>query len=315
MRTRSGRSGGVVLGVAAGVLLGSLTVSGKPLSLALSAPGVAALTYLVAGLLVGTLRVVLPRVAPSLARPLRSDGPWQLPSSMIGRARLSGSVLFGAFLGPLLLFAGLSQTTAGAAAVVLTAEVALTVVAAVVLLQERVRPLQGMGVAIVLAATVGLTVSARLPSGGLGSGIGDLLVLGAASSFAIDNTLTKGLATAEDQLGTIAVKAVAGGALLAVVVFVLGAPLLPPVSLWPMVVAAGGLGVGASLICYLAAVDRIGTLQATVLLATSGLCGALLAAGIGQEPLDRLALIGGVAVIGGVALLLRAEEGPVIAPP
>ena len=304
------RTRGVLLGLCAGLLLGSLTVSGRPLSQSLPPPAVAALCYLVAGLLVGIVRLLLPSLAPSFAVRVRSDGRWRLPASVGGRLRLCGSILFGAVLGPLLLFIGLQQTTAGAAAVVLTAEVALTVIAAMALLSERVGRTQGVGVALVLAATLGVALSTRASTGGLGSSVGNLLVLAAAVCWAADNTLTKGLATAEDQLGTIAIKGTVGGAALAIATLLGGLPLLPAMGLWPLLLAAGGLGVGASLVCYLAAVDRIGTLQATVLLATSGLCGALLAGAVGQEPLDAVAVAGGLAVVGGVVLLLAPDRGP-----
>jgi drug/metabolite transporter (DMT)-like permease len=217
----------------------------------------AGLAYLAAGAVaLGALVARHLAGMPSIGRRLtRQDGP-----------RLLGMTVLGGVLGPTLFFAGVSRVAAHHAAVVQHLEFALTVLAAVLVLGERpgrrgVAGLLFVGAGVVLLSMVGL--DARGAVGFPGTGVA--LIVGACAAWAADNTLARG-ASDLDPLVVVSIKGLLAG--FALVLASAGSPWPLDAQGWGLLLLAGGVGVGVSLVLELLALRRIGAALNAGLFAT-----------------------------------------------
>jgi len=253
--TRHRPVGGVVLSLAAAATFGVLAPAAKGALAHVGPVRGAGLAYLAAGW-VAVVALVLRRgsLPGTIGRPLRrADGP-----------RLAAMTLLGGVLGPALFFAGVAQLAAHHAAVLQHLEFALTVIAAVVVLGERPGARGVLGLVFVGAGVVTLSVLGT-PSSGESSRIGLLLLIAACAAWACDNTLARG-ASDLDPLIVVSIKGLGAGIVLTMASA--GAPWPAGLRTWGLVVLAGGVGVGVSLVLELLALRRIGAALNAGLFAT-----------------------------------------------
>lgn len=200
------------------------------------------------------------------------------------RLRMAGVVACGAIAAPILLFFGLARTGAADASLLLNAEMVATVALAIVFLGERLRGWEAAGLALLAAAAV--TVSFASGARGGSTLLGAALVGAAALLWAVDNTLSTPLSARHDPRGLIAIKTLSGGAVvLAATIALVGLPGGSPWD-WGLAIGAGILGVAVSSVLFYVALRAIGAARTTVLFATSGLFGVVLAAAVLREPLS-----------------------------
>jgi drug/metabolite transporter (DMT)-like permease len=170
--------------------------------------------------------------------------------------RLAGMTFAGGIAGPVLFFGGLQRLHAHEAAVLQHLEFGLTVIAAVIVLKERVGRRGILGLLMIgCGAALLPALQAARPGGPRGwDAIGAALIAAAAAAWATDNTLARG-ASDLDPLAVVGIKGgVAGATLLALAG---GAGPLRIAELGP-VLLAGGVGVGLSLVLELLALRRVG---------------------------------------------------------
>lgn len=282
---------GVGLSLAAAALYGLFTPAAKGALAHLDPVRAAGLTYLIAGgLAFGVLAL------RTLAGRKASGG--RIRTRDI--ARLLGMTLFGGVLGPVLFFEGVQRVAAHHAAIVQHLEFALTVLAALLVLGERVGRRGVLGLGLVLGGL--LVFSASAPSGAESSSTswGLLLLAAACASWALDNTLARG-ASDLDPLVVVAIKGLGGGT--ALLLGKLGAAWSLSLSGWMLVLLAGGIGVGLSLVLEMLALRRIGAALNAGLFATGpafGFIWSLLFIGESAGTMGWLALLSCAA--GAVAL-------------
>lgn len=249
--------GGVTLSLAAAATFGVLAPAAKAALAHVGALRGAGLTYLAAGA-VALAALAARRAAglPASGRPLtRRDAP-----------RLAGMIACGGILGPALFFAGVARIAAHHVAVLQHLEFGLTVIAAVLVLGERpgrrgVFGLGLVGAGVVLLSQLGVDSAAGTP----GSLAGAWLVVAACAAWAADNTLARG-ASDLDPLLVVAVKGVAAG--IALLAASTGSPWPAGPQAWGLMLLAGGVGVGVSLVLELLALRRIGATLNAGLFAT-----------------------------------------------
>jgi drug/metabolite transporter (DMT)-like permease len=224
---------------------------------------VAGLFYLGSGMglavyLLASARTALSSTHTSLKR---SDWPW-----------LSGAILSGGAIAPVLLMLGLASTQASAASLFLNLEGVFTALIAWIVFKENFdqRILLGM-LAIV---TGGVLLSVNL-SETIAISSGVLLIGGACLAWAIDNNLTRKIAGANPAQIAWLKGAVAGVANVSLALFT-GAT-LPPVPKICEALVIGFFGYGVSLTLFVLALRHIGTARTGAYFSLAPFAGAVVA--------------------------------------
>lgn len=168
--------------------------------------------------------------------------------------RVIAIAIAGAAVAPTCLAWGLSRAGATAGSLVLNVEAALTVLLACAIYREPLGRRVIVAVAVMAGAGALLVLDAS--SRGGGGMLGAIAVGAATLAWAIDNTLTRGLAE-RYPLQVIAAKGALGATLTTVLAFAWSEALPPTVSILALL-ACGATGYGLSLRLYLLAQRRIG---------------------------------------------------------
>ncbi|HJV48122.1 MAG TPA: DMT family transporter [Geothrix sp.] len=279
---------GYVYALAAAGLFGASTPAAKWL---LSSQGqlspwlMAGILYLGSGLGLGLMRMAS-RLSGhrSQEAPLRGqDWGW-----------LGAATVFGGILGPVLLLFGLARMAAGSASLLLNLEGVFTAGLAWFVFKEHFDRRIFLGMVLILAG--GAVLSWTRSGPGMGGG-GSVLVGGACLCWALDNNLTRRV-SGSDALQITMVKGLIAGITNTLLALSLGHV---RASLFQGV--AGGLigffGYGLSLMCFVLALRHIGTARTGAYFSLAPFVGALIALGMGSEPLTlRLIVSGGLMALG-----------------
>jgi drug/metabolite transporter (DMT)-like permease len=217
--------------------------------------------------------------------------------------RLLGVALFGSALAPTLLAWGLSRAGATGSSLVLNFEAVFTVLLARMVYGEHVgrRVLMAVGIMLVGAVLAGVDAARAFESPQLG---GLAAVLGATAAWAMDNTLTRGLAE-EDPLDVVAAKGSLGALVTGGLAFAFSEP-APSGSAALALLLCGATGYGLSLRFYLVAQRRIGAVRTGSIFAAGPFVGAALAWLLGDRQAGWATGLGAVAL--GVGVLLHLTE-------
>ncbi len=190
---------------------------------------------------------------------------------------LLGAIFFGGLLGPALLMFGLAQTSGASASLLLNVEGVLTAVIAWVVFRENADRSVVLGM---LAIALGGVLLSWSP-GGAALTPGALLVCGACLCWAIDNNLTRKVATHDAMLvaGLKGLLAGAGNVTLAWA----GGAAMPSVSALGGSLVVGFLGYGISLTLFVVALRTLGTARSGAYFSVAPLFGVLISLGLWPE--------------------------------
>lgn len=257
----------ILAALAAAALFGASTPFAKALLGTTSPLLLAGLLYLGSGAGLALTRLLRDRGWRRPALPA-AEWPWLL-----------AAIGFGGVLGPALLMAGLSHTSAAAASLLLNLEAVLTALLAWVVFHENAdrRIVLGMGLIVAGGATLAWPHGADSVSAGWGA----LLIAGACLCWAIDNNFTRKV-SASDALFIAGLKGLLAGVVSTTLALALGArlPATPAVSAAMLV---GLLGYGASLVLFVLALRGLGAARTGAYFSTAPFIGALIAiAGFGE---------------------------------
>ncbi len=220
---------------------------------------------------------------PAPDAPLRrSDLPW-----------LAAVVLFGGVLGPLLLMAGLSETSAANGSLLLNLESLMTMAIAWVVFRENVDTRLFVGAMAILAGALVLSWQGR----GLALDKGAVLVAGACLAWGIDNNLTRKLSSA-DPVSIAAIKGFFAGSVNAATALARGAA-APDAALTAGAALLGFFGVGVSLVLFILALRRLGAARTGAYFALAPFIGAVASIVLlGEAPTPRLLAAGALMGLG-----------------
>jgi drug/metabolite transporter (DMT)-like permease len=216
-------------------------------------------------------------------------------------------VLFGSFLAPLSFMFGLNRTTAVNASLLLNTETLFTVLIALIVFKERASRRSIIGILLILIGAVVISTE-NFREVELSKGIlGNILIILAGLSWAIDNNLSKLLSVKKDLLLVTSLKGLFGGSALLALASLIGVPFYIPLQSLPYVLTVGAFSIGFSLVLFLFALREIGAMRTGAIFSTSSLIGALFAFLALGESLTALKVFFGMIMLLGVYVLSREE--------
>jgi len=239
--------------------------------------------------------LVLSRLSPSSGAPFRK--------AHLGR--LLGMAFFGAGVAPTLLAWGLQRAGAMAGSLLLNLEAVFTVLLAWGLFGEPLGPRVLM--ALALMALGGGALTFDVAAGAAWNALGALAIVGATAAWALDNTLSRGLAE-QDPVLIVGSKGALGALLTGPAAFALGEP-RPGLSAALALLACGATGYGLSLRLYLLAQRRMGAARTGSIFALAPFVGAALAWAAGDRAFGPWALVSAVLFGAGVYLHVTEHHG------
>lgn len=272
----------------AALLFGLSTPLAKGLLQGVSPQVLAGLFYMGSGIGLASLTHLPRRGAVRKEASLtRRDVPW-----------LSGTVVFGGVLAPVLLLTGLQQTPASNASLLLNLESVFTVALAWIAFHENIGRRFTMSVGTILIGSV--LISWQGVSLG-GSIVGPIAVVSAGLCWAVDNNLTQKV-SAGDPVQISAIKGIVAGSVNLLLGVWLGSP-------WPNTLFLGTALVvgffcyGLSLVLFVLSLRNLGTARTAAYYSTAPFIGAILALLIWREPVTLIFAAASVTMAAGVWLL------------
>jgi len=219
-------------------------------------------------------------------------------------------ILSGSIIAPLLLLNGLRETTAINASLLLNAESLFTVLIALVFLKERGTRREYLSIFMLLVGVVFVTTNGEFQRLSLTENIlGNLLIVGACLFWGIDNNLSRFLSKKRDIILVTGLKCFIGGLALLMIAFVVGVPFSIPLVSIPYLLSVGAFSIAFSILLFLFALRKIGSMRTGVIYSMSSLFGAILAFFILREGFIIIQLVAGIIMLLGVyALILYGKR-------
>ena len=213
-------------------------------------------------------------------------------------------IICGSVVAPLLLLNGLNQTTAINTSLLLNAESLFTALIAFVFLSERGTRREYLGILMLLVGVVFVTTNGEFQRLTLTENIfGNLLVVGACLFWGIDNNLSRFLSKKRDIIMVTGLKCFIGGLTLLALAFIIGIDFSIPLISIPYLLSLGAFSIAFSILLFLFALRKIGSMRTGVIYSTSSLIGVVLAFLILREAFTLIQLIAGTVMLLGVYIL------------
>jgi drug/metabolite transporter (DMT)-like permease len=284
---------GIGFALLAAVLFGASTPVAKSLLPQVAPVLMAGLLYLGSGVGLGVYRLIRSRasvIGSQEAALTRKDLPW-----------LTGAIVAGGIVGPVLLMWGLAATPASSASLLLNLEGVLTALLAWFVFKENFDARIAFGMAFIAAGGVCLSWSWRP---GTGLPWGSFAIIGACFAWALDNNLTRKV-SAGDPVQIAMLKGIAAGTVNTALAFTLGAR-LPPAPSLVAVGLVGFLGYGVSLALFVLALRHVGTARTGAYFSVAPFVGAVISILLLGEALT--VSVGVAAVLMGLGVWLHLTE-------
>jgi drug/metabolite transporter (DMT)-like permease len=230
-------------------------------------------------LLLGGLLYFGSGIGLGLARLVRDRG-WSNVSLSASEWRwLLLAILSGGIVGPVLLMVGLQTVLASTASLMLNLEGVLTALLAWIVFREHTDRRVVLGMVAIIAGGILLALPDQLtPQTDI---IGPLAVAAACLCWAIDNNLTRKVATT-DALFIASSKGLVAGIINCTLALALGQH-LPNISVIFATMSLGLAGYGASLVLFVLALRGLGTARTGAYFSTAPFIGAALALMMGES--------------------------------
>lgn len=285
---------GAFLGLAAAALFGLSTPLAKLLLGSISPVLLAGLLYL--GAAAGLWLHRLARPSTTEARLKYDDIP-----------KLTGVVVAGGILGPLLMLFGLSRVTALAGSLLLNLEAPSTVLIAVAAFHEHL----GRHAAAAVVFIVGGAVILKIEPGEVGADTsGVVLLAGACFCWALDNNLTQRLSL-RDPFAIVRAKTLVAGVFNTALGLLVAGGQMPNARYVAAALALGSVSYGISVVLDAYALRLVGAAREAAFFATAPFVGALASLVVLRDSLRWFDVVAMVLMALGVALLLRERHAHV----
>ena len=218
------------------------------------------------------------------------------------RSSLALAIVAGGAVGPVLLTAGLVDTPAATASLLLNMELVATVIIAATLFREH------LGRNIILAALLVTAAGLILVwEPGATINLSALLIVGACACWGLDNSVTSRIDQVSPQHVTFLKGVVAGSINLALGLVITGAGEVGGWSI-PAALVVGMLGYGASITLWVRGAQQLGAARGQVIFATAPFIGAVLSWLVLADSIEVVQLIAMALAAIGVGLSLRSAH-------
>ena len=277
------------LSVISALLFGAATPASKALLGSLTSFQLAGLLYL--GAAVATASSVV----------FRARGKSQKRLDKMNLLRLSGAILFGGILGPVLLLFGLRTASAASVSLWLNMEMIATAILGRLVFRDHLGRYGWLGVMGVLVASVMLGLGET--TAGIQAGV---LVALACICWGIDNHLTAlidGITPAESTFW----KGIVAGA----VNFLIGIsihPLAAPGAIISLALLVGVFCYGVSIVLYITSAQHFGATRSQLVFASAPFWGVILSALFLRESLSVLQVLAMLLLLPSIAALFRERH-------
>jgi drug/metabolite transporter (DMT)-like permease len=215
---------------------------------------------------------------------------------------LALAIVAGGAVGPALLTAGLVDTPAATASLLLNMELVATVVLAATLFREHVGRTMIVAAALVTAAGVLLVWEP-----GAAVNVSAVLIVAACVCWGLDNSVTSRIDQVSPHQVTFLKGLVAGSVNLALGLALTGAE---DVNTWSILAAlvVGAFGYGLSITLWVRGAQQLGAARGQVIFASAPFLGAVLSWMVLSDPVETLQIVAMVIAAAGVALSLRSAH-------
>lgn len=219
-----------------------------------------------------------------------------------GAPMISVAIVVGGAVGPALLVAGLVDTPASTASLLLNSELVFTVIVAATLFREHLGRAMVVSALLVTAASTLLVWQPGVPFGWR-----SLLIIGACACWGVDNGATARIDQVSPHHVTFLKGLVAGTVNLVLGLAVTGTVGIEASSvIWALVVGAAGYG--ASITLWVRGAQQLGAARAQVIFATAPFVGATLAWVLLDESLRPVHVLAAAVAAAGVTVSLRSAH-------
>lgn len=277
----------------AAILFGVSTPLAKGLLQGVSPQVLAGLFYIGSGVGLATLSQ------------LRYGGLVRKEASLTGRdvPWLSGAVVFGGVLAPVLLLTGLQQTPASNASLLLNLESVFTVALAWIAFHENIGRRFTMSIGAILLGSVLISWQGISLGGTI---MGPIAVVAACLCWAADNNLTQKV-SAGNPVQIAAIKGLVAGSVNLFMGVLLGNA-LPSAFFLSAALMVGFFSYGLSLVLFVLSLRTLGTARTGAYYATAPFIGAILALLVWREPVTLIFAAASSAMAAGVLLLMTESH-------
>lgn len=282
---------GYISALLASVLFGSVPTIAKPVISDINVLLLSSIAYLIAAL---TFTPIARKTKTALAK-----------KDYIILVAIS---ICGAAAAPYLYFLGLHQSSAADTSLLSNVEIMFTVLFGLLFFKERLRPVGFVSVALVLSGVLIVTTNLQFSGSFLHLNAGHFFILGSMVLWALDNNLSRIIATRIDTARLVQLKSAIGGAILLSTVFLLGIPFDIRTSQIPQVILLSAIGFGGSLYFFLQSLKRIGTIRTIMIFSTASVFGLVFASVFLHEQISTYQA-GAIAImLTGIYMINRKES-------
>lgn len=282
---------GYISALLAAVLFGSVPTIAKPVISDINVLLLSSIAYLIAAL---TFTPIARKTKTALAK-----------KDYIILVAIS---ICGAAAAPYLYFLGLHQSSASDTSLLSNVEIMFTVLFGLLFFKERLRPVGFISVALVLSGVVIITTNLQF-SGSLSHlNAGHFFILGSMVLWALDNNLSRIIATRIDTARLVQLKSAIGGLILLATVFLLGIPFDIKASQIPQVILLSAIGFGGSLYFFLQSLKRIGTIRTIMIFSMASVFGLVFASVFLHEQISAYQACAIAIMLTGIYMINRKES-------
>ena len=218
------------------------------------------------------------------------------------------SAILGATVAPVMFFLGLEKTTAADTSLLANGETVFSILFALVIFKERMKPIGYLAVTLILFGVFIVTTNLEFNDSILRLDSGNLLVIGSTILWGLDNNIGKIITRQINVSRLIQLKALIGGFILLLSIIVFGVPFnIQPTQIISIIIL-GVFGFAISLYLYLHSIKRIGVVKASSILSLSAVFGLALAGVFLKETISAFQIFAIAIMLLGIHIMYTREK-------
>jgi drug/metabolite transporter (DMT)-like permease len=216
--------------------------------------------------------------------------------------------VFGATIAPIMFFLGLMKTTAVDTSLLANGETVFSILFALWIFKERLRPFGYLAVGLVLCGVFIVTTNLEFDKPVFILDSGNLLIIGSTVLWGFDNNICKIITKRVDVSRLVQVRSMLGGLILFLITVALGIPFNIQASQIISIVLLGVFGFAFSIYLYWESINRIGVVKASSIVSLAGAFGLVLAAIFLKESISIYQILAISIMLVGIHFMYKSES-------